>query len=312
MTYCLHTPILHLSTFLGAYACHLLQSAGFVISPKSVLIPMPSITWLEKQLAQNGITNLPSRQAQVLLAIWAFCTVVCSHCSLQRVLGSLQWMACPHSLVCPWLAPVYQYLFSAQCGTAVLPLRPWCFLLTAFLLTLLPVTPRAVPPPATMPLLFTDAAPSGNSFIVACHRPSCSATVVQTPDWVATLQDVEFYGVFHAARQCALSGLSHFCLFTDNIGVYYTLITGRVAASSPVRARIYRRILRICLVHSLQMQVGWVPGSCNSADMFSRPLQFTAGICLLKSLHTHVPRSLPAMPTTVMPALWFRSFPSRC
>ena len=88
--------------FIGAYACHLLQVAGFIVSPKSVLAPSPSITWLGKHIdAHSGITNLPSRQAQVLLAIWALRTVSCSSRSLQRVLGSLQWLACPHSLIGP-------------------------------------------------------------------------------------------------------------------------------------------------------------------------------------------------------------------
>ena len=102
-------------TFLGAYACHWLRTAGFIISPKSVLAPAQSITWLGKHLdARTGITNLPTRHAQVLLAIWTLRTTSCSARSLQRVLGSLQWLACPHSLVGPWLAPVYQYLFSTR------------------------------------------------------------------------------------------------------------------------------------------------------------------------------------------------------
>ena len=300
------------SAFIGAYACHLLQVAGFIVSPKSVLAPSPSITWLGKHIdAHSGITNLPSRQAQVLLAIWALRTVSCSSRSLQRVLGSLQWLACLHSLIGPWPAPLYQFLFNARCDD-VLPLRQWCFLLTTFLLTLVPVNPRPVPPPATMPPLFIDAAPCGNSFIVACHRPHSSATVVQTPDWVATQQDAELYGAFHAVCQCALRGLSHFCMYTDNIGVYYTLTTGGVAASSPVRARICRRFLRTCLAHSLQLQVGWVKGACNSADMFSRPFEFSSGHCLLASLCFQLPSSVAATPTTIVPLLWFRSFPSRC
>ena len=73
--------------FIGAYACHILQTAGFIISPKSVLIPAQSIAWLGKQIdAHTGITNMPSRQAQVILAIWALRTVGCSRRSLQRVL----------------------------------------------------------------------------------------------------------------------------------------------------------------------------------------------------------------------------------
>ena len=161
------------------------------------------------------------------------------------------------------------------------------------------------------PVFFIDAAPWGNGFIVACRRPHSSTTVVQTPNWVATQQDAKLYGAFHASRQCALRGVSHFCLYTDNIGVYYTLTAGRVAASSPVRARICRRILRVCLEHSLQLQVGWVKGSCNSADVFSRPFQFSPGHCLLSSLRCQLPHFVATVPTTIVPALWFRSFPSR-
>ena len=194
-------------TALGA--CHLLCCAGFVLSEKSVLVPSTCIVWLGKLLdTDTGIHNLPGRAAAIFVAIWALRTVACTRRGLQRVPGSIQWLAAPHSLAGPWLAPVYQYLFSAAHQCTVLPIRTWCFLLSAFFLSLVPAKPCRVPPPHTMPLVYSDAAPCGDSFVVACCRPGLAASVASTPTWVASVQDAELYGIFHSLRQCALRRLS--------------------------------------------------------------------------------------------------------
>ena len=302
----------HFLTFLTLFACHLLQHAGFVISSKSSLTPSSSILWLGKHIeSPGGLRNTPARSACVLRAVLSLFTFRCTPRALQRALGCVQWLACPHSCAAPWLAPVYRHLFLGCSHHGFLPPRTLSFLLTAFLFTLIPARPRRVPPPFTMPPIFTDAAPWGKSFAVACLRPSSFATVVSVPSWVRSVQDAELYGVFLALRQCAHRGITHCCIHTDNLGVYFTLRDGRISGFLHSRARILRRIFRVCFAHELQFQISWLPSPRNAADAFSRPLENTAlGALRAAELVQHlIPHCY--FPTLTPGWLWFRaSFPS--
>ena len=254
----------------------------------------------------------PSRSASVLRCILALHSSRCFWRGLQRVLGSVQWLASPHSCVGAWLAPVYQHLFSGFLLQRRLPTRTLSFLLTAFFLTLPPVRPRVLPPPFTMTPIFSDAAPGASSFVVACSRPFSFATTTTTPTWLRSIQDAELYGIFHTLRQCSFQKLSHVCILTDNLGVYHTLRSGRVPAACHPRARILRRIIRVCFHSRLSFQIAWVPSSKNAADFFSRPHQYTPSHALWFSsvLHQLVPSS--TLPVSTIPSLWFRTPFSPC
>jgi len=242
-----------------------------------------------------------------LRSILALHSVRCTWRSLQRVLGSVQWLASPLSCVGAWLAPVYQYLLRSPRRYRFLPPRTFSFLLTAFLLTLPPLRPRSLPPPFTMTPVFSDAAPGPTSFVVACSRPRSFATTVPTPVWLRSIQDAELYGIFHALRQCALQKLSHVCIFTDNLGVFNTLSSGRVSAATHSRARILRRIMRVCLQYQISFQIAWLPSACNAADFFSRPSEYTPDhtLCFSSVLHQLTPCS--PLPVSSVPSLWFRN-----
>ena len=287
-----------------------MSQAGFLISPKSVLTPAPSILWLGKFIDPvEGFSNIPTRSACVSRSILSLFTSRCSPRALQRVLGSIQWLACPHSCAAPWLAPVYHHLFSCPSRT-LLPPRVLAFLLTSFLFTLPRIRPRRVPPPFVMPQLFIDAAPWGSAFTVACFRPLSFASVVSVPSWIVSLQDAELYGAFHALRQCALRKLSHCCIHTDNLGVYFTLLSGRASSSLPARCRLLRRIFRLCFTHDLHFQISWVPSKWNPADAFSRPNEKTVTQALDAAALLNLTPTCP-LPVLSPGWLWFRfSFPS--
>jgi len=245
-----------------------------VISPKSETLPQTHITWLGKELSSPiGIVNSPVRLSQLLMSILFLRCVRCSFRGLQRVLGSLQWAATPLSICAPFLAPAYHLLYHYEPHRVpLLPLRHLSFLLTAFLHSLLAAYPRPQPPPTCMPPLFVDAAScTASCFIVACCRPASYATSVQAPSWVRSQQDAEMYAVFHGLRQCAIRGLSHVCVYTDNYAVFHSLTSLRVSGSTPARARILRRIIRLCLSRRINFQLARVPSSLNPADPYSRP-----------------------------------------
>lgn len=262
----------HFLTYVTYLAVYLLQSAGFVISQKSILIPTSDITWLGKKLSPAGISNTLPRITQLLLSILSLRTDRCTFRALQRTLGSLQWLALPFSIAGPWLAPVYHFLLRSSASSPLLPLRTWSFLFTAFLFALLPATPHPTPPPCTMVPFFVDAAPNtGGGFTVSMFRPRSYATSISTPNWLSSQQDAELYSIFHALRQASLRKLPYVCIFCDNLAAFYSLLNGRVSCSHPVRARILRRIYRMCLSDCIHFQLVHIPSAFNPADPFSRP-----------------------------------------
>ena len=99
-------PDPHFLTFLTHFACPLLSSNGLLLSQKSVLVPTTAVVWLGKMISSSGIRNTTTRSACVLRSIINLFTLRCSWRGLQRVLGSMQWLASPFSCVGAWLAPV--------------------------------------------------------------------------------------------------------------------------------------------------------------------------------------------------------------
>jgi hypothetical protein len=121
-------------TFTFHYTCHLLTTAGFIISPKSSQAPSTEITWLGKTLFSTPgrltLTNTPLRVASTLLHIAYLRLQLPSRKALLRLLGTLQWLAQPASELCPWLAPAYQLLYTPNFPSR-LPRRIYRLLLRA-------------------------------------------------------------------------------------------------------------------------------------------------------------------------------------
>ena len=81
--------------------------------------------WLFLGQADTGIHNLLSRAAAVFVAILALRNMSATPRALQRVLGSLQWLAAPHSfcwtVACPILSISVQLFASLQPHFSHLP-----------------------------------------------------------------------------------------------------------------------------------------------------------------------------------------------
>jgi hypothetical protein len=292
----------HFLMYVSNLIQHTLLTAGLLLSPKSQPYPVSSITWLGKLISvRHGILNLTSHLSALFLAIWRLRTVRSSPRSILRILGSIQWLATPFSLLGPLLAPLYQYLHHSSYAER-LPLRTWAFLLTAFFHVFLPVLPRKTPPPCTMPIFYTDAAPYKERFLVSALRQSTFATSVQCPQWIWNQQLAELYGAFHTLRQAALRGFTYICLVTDNAAVYYSLASFRVSSYAYTRARILRRILRLCLHSNLRIQLVLVPSLFNAADSFTRP--DTTSVTSKLQYPPTMDRSYKY--TAVIPSLWYR------
>ena len=95
-----------------------------------------------------------------------------------------------------------------------------------------------------------------------------------TPTWVLPQQDAELYGIFHAIHHAHLIRLS-LCIYTDNSLAFFTLLSGRVPSTQPMRARILRRIYRMCISHDMKFQLVRLSSKRNPADLYSRPYLLT-------------------------------------
>jgi hypothetical protein len=263
--------------YLAYYAMYLLQSAGFILHlSKCVLTPTQTITWLGRVIsaASGHISTLPSQAAAVLQQVAFLRYVRLNHRPLQQLLGSLQWLGGPASIVAPLLATAYS-LLSKKTLPHRLPAPITYSLICASISSLLPATPRPLPPPLTMTYIFTDAAPvpsttTSQSFKVASVKPRSYATSTYAPPWVRDQQAAELYGIFHGIRQAILRKYTYLCVITDSRSAYYSLLTGKVSATSRARLRTLRRINRLVHQHSCKLQVMWVPSSSNLADPYSR------------------------------------------
>ena len=260
-------------TFVTEYAIHLLTCAGFLISPKSVTLPCLSLSWLGKILSSTTYTlsNDPRRVGNCLFHLWTLRCCKYNFRSLQRFLGSLQWLLCPGVPASHLLARAYSFLFS-YAPAQFLPRNLWISLATAVLLCYNGWRPRPIPPPLCMPLLFVDAAPSvNNTFVVAVVRPDQFASILCAPRWVHSLQSAELYSIFHALRLMLTRKVSHACIATDNSASFYTMVHGRIHATPPDRLRIFRRINRLLYDSHIQLQMALVASEGNIADPFTRP-----------------------------------------
>ena len=274
----------HFLAFAGAFAVHLISSSGLLISPKSSLVPTRNITWLGKEICCHFVSNSPARVAQVVLRLWFPRCVAFSPRSLQRLLGSLQWLCSPSSLSSPYFASSYALLQRSP-PPLLLPWNVRRSLLFACLYVLRPLHRNPFPSPVCIPMLFCDAAPvSPSQYRVTWFTRNSFATSARAPAWVKSKQTAELYAIFHSLRQASLRHFSHICLVTDNSAAYFTALHGRCTSTHWPRVRILRRINRVCLESNIQLQLAVTLSEHNPADTFSRFAPTTPLQCVVESL----------------------------
>ena len=239
---------------------------------KCISTPTTSIQWLGRSMTTTSasITINPQLPAHLCQQLAVLHYSRLDRRGLQKLLGSVQWISGPASLNAAHLASAYHLL-----SKRIYPLpSPITYsILNALLTALLPTFPRKLPPPLTMPIVFTDAAqvPFSPYYRVASTHPHTYATATLAPAWVRTQHQAELYGAFHGIRQAILRGLCYLCLVTDN-SVYCTLKYGKISARCPTRLRILRRIYRLLYQSQCKIQLLLIPSSKNIADPFSRGL----------------------------------------
>ena len=180
---------------------------------------------------------------------------------MQRVLGTLQWLGQPASEINFLLSPAYNLLREERLPRR-LPRRIYLGLLRAAVLTSLPVFPRPLPPPLTLPPIFYDAAPSSSTgFRVGAFRRGTLATSCCCPAYIQSINQAEIYAAFHTLRQAVKRRFAYVTLLGDNSTSFYDLLQARCCSSGGGFARVLSQVWR--LVNRHHMRFGFGPSSLS-------------------------------------------------
>ena len=208
--------------------------------------------------------------------------------------------------------PISYFHFLLQQGKlpTVLPPQIWILLVNAWFGAIPGLRWQLLPPPFSMPVVYTDAAPAGDShFVVASCKPRVFATSAPAPRWVRSQQSAELYAIFHTLCQLLLRSYTHACIIVDNVASYYTVLSGRVSCGCFDLIRIIRRINRICAAATFQFQLALVRSKHNAADPFSRISEFGTVAAVTASCKTSRSLIVTRMSSAVK-RFWWSSYHS--
>ena len=225
-----------LQSQVDATLCHL-RSAGFLISPKSVLTPQSGSTFIGKYIfpALGTISNLPAYYAGVVLQWLSLASGPYTRRKASRLLGKLVWLAQPRRRILPFLAGPYAALRHGPHYTR--------FTSPAFTRATLEALAMTFPawrsdflvhgPSSDAPRYFADAARSPwGPFFVGIWEHGMGTRFFACPSWVLTQQAAELFAAIKALSLAAYRHDLSIHLYLDNHAAIYSLLRGR--ASSPL------------------------------------------------------------------------------
>ena len=255
-----------------------LRRAGFIISIKSEPKPVRAISFIGKHIdsKQRTIQNAKGGVQSALRAwVRAVGRGTVEPRRLRKLLGQLCWLSRPGAGLSCFMAGSYRAL---EAGSRVFTRGMARGLGTVLVFSAVahtypperPKNPTAEHSPRTDGIqFFTDAAEEGRGFRVVIvgatlHRSS------RCPQWIRTLQQAEFYGVYMACKMAVYMGWKVVTVGTDSEVSRCQTMGMRAAAGCPVQQRILRRIFWLRLWSNLQIGTFWVESALNPADPMSR------------------------------------------
>ena len=303
----------HLVVYLFHFITFLLEQRGFIISIKSSSLPHTSIQWLGKFIsASDGlptsitISNTVDSCTSMILSLFGMATIQFTRKRLQRILGSLQWLASPGSEIGTWVAPSYA-LLAIQRFPRKPPWNVLAQLIMATLLTSMPAVSRKIPAPLTSPLIFVDAAPGFMAYRVGIFKLGTMALSHPTPHYVNSINCAELYACLSGIRQSILRGLTSITILTDSAAAYFNLSRGSVSSSLKVQCHVMRQIWRLVVSSGIQISIGLIPSGINPADSISRLDSEQLSIVITKAVQQAIKFYRVPKLTTFPHWVWWRS-----
>lgn len=255
-----------------AAQCHL-TAAGFLISPKSMLDPQPSATFIGKRLnlPDGTISTLPAYYAGILIQWLSLATGSFTRRKASRLLGKIIWLGQPHRRVNPFLAGPYAAL---RFGRSSAPRTSSAFTratLEAIAMSFPSWRAQPTCVPADAPRYFADAAQSPwGTFFVGIWEHSMGTRFFPCPPWVATQQAAELFGALRALSLAAHRHTLSIHLYLDNHAAIYSLLRGKARSPLIPQNRLLRQLNYLLHWSNLTAALHYVPSHLNPADPPSR------------------------------------------
>jgi hypothetical protein len=263
-----------------------LQSAGFLLSPKSNLEPQASAIFIGKRIdaARGTISNLPAYYAGVVFQWLALALGPFTRRKASRLLGKLIWLAQPSRRILPFLAGPYAALRHGPPFTARTSHNFSSSILEALAITFASWRSDSIPthPPPHSASFFTDAAraPWG-TYYVGVWEASMGSRFFPCPQWVLTQQAAELFAAYKALSLAAFRHTRLLRLHVDNHAAIHSLLRGRASSPLVPQNRILRRITYLLHWSGITAAIHYVPSALNPADPLSRWWRYSSPVTLL-------------------------------
>ena len=251
---------------------------GFLISPKSTLIPTQDLAWLGKQfdLLHGRITNSDGALA-IGVAKWLkLATGHCTRKRVQRVVGKFRWLARPHDYISPLLAgPIAHTLW----GPGYLPHTPLAILRSLGSVLALAATGWSPVPRTPVGVwfwdttFFVDAARQYKSF---CWGLFCDRIGVRfgwCKNEIRTQCCAELVALCEGVRVAVHRGWKHLNLVGDNTSALAQAVRIKGGVGLISQQRVLRQISYMLARSELKVWLFWVPTAFMPADPISRYLE---------------------------------------
>ena len=221
-----------------------LERAGWVVSPKPSLDPSDHVKWMGKVVGgdQGGVQNALALQAHLVCCWLRLATTGYSDKGLRRMLGKPQWALRPGRGAQPFLAGAYRWLNQG------------------------PSTAKCTPPKVLRGLMEGIAC----ALVPWVPHGALGMRIKRLPGWVATQQAAELAGIVETVRTGAYGRVQFLRIYGDNMSSLFSAMKGRAATACDAQNRLLRQLQHTLRWSGAVVELLWVKGELNPADVPSR------------------------------------------
>ena len=290
----------------GRSAVRALIEAGFLISPKSVLDPVPVASFLGKEL------NLATRQVrsheQALLQLWVGWLRLAvgrgTDQHLQSFLGLLNWHVRPRGFGCPFAAGAYCWLrWGRTVGGVKQPARGFPLKMLNILATLTAVAAEPWQAPGGEAwrqvkafqfgkddrltsssiwigdvIVRVDGARDAGSWRVGALIPGVGVRTHVAPQArFASQQTTELRGLAWAVRFAVRKGHKSVTVCSDSEAAIAQVLHMRATSHLTHHQAVLRSLARVLWISGIVVRLVWVPSALQPGDPMSRVVSVFQG-----------------------------------
>ena len=290
----------------GRSAVRALIEAGFLISPKSVLDPVPVASFLGKELALQ-VRQIKSHE-QALLQLWAgwlrLAVGTGNDRHLQSFLGLLNWHVRPRGFGCPFAAGAYCWLrWDRMVGGVKQPAQGFPLKMLGSLATLMAVAAEPWQAPGGVAwrqlktlqfgsedrltnsslwyggvIICVDGARDAGCWRVGALVPGVGVrTHVTPPARFASQQTTELRGLAWAVRFAVRTGHKSVTVCSDSEAAIAHVLRLRATSHLTHHRAVLRSLARILWVSGIVVRLVWVPSALQPGDPMSRVTSMFGG-----------------------------------